>query len=278
MARDTDFQWSEEAVFTALEVIHPGPEKWTVVPGLPNATSWDKSRTCDAMAFGCWRSEGIAIHGYEIKVSRGDWLREIQDPEKGLAFSRRCNYWWIAAPDGVVKVEEMPSDWGLRVVSRNTEGGYSARVKKAATFKANPEWDLNFLVALARACYKKSPDRIADEKATSAAYEEGYKAGAARRERETVGDVRGHLIEERDRYKKAIADFETASGIRIDSYNAGQLGRAFQAFQQLSTNWGGLHSIFQAIEGLQKEATELAQVVGFEKEKPEINGRRKRRR
>lgn len=60
-----------------------------------------------------------ALHGHEIKVSRSDWLRELADPTKADAWKRYCDRWWLVAPPGVGRPEELPDGWGLLVPSRN---------------------------------------------------------------------------------------------------------------------------------------------------------------
>lgn len=58
-----------------------------------------------------------ALHGHEVKVSRGDWLRELQDPSKAAAWSRYCDRWWLVAPSGVARPDELPAGWGLMEVA-----------------------------------------------------------------------------------------------------------------------------------------------------------------
>ncbi|WP_237185509.1 hypothetical protein [Rothia nasimurium] len=55
------------------------------------------------------------VHGFEIKVSRADWLTEHRTAgEKSEAWRSYCNYWWIVVPEqGIVKPEELPEGWGL---------------------------------------------------------------------------------------------------------------------------------------------------------------------
>ena len=54
----------------------------------------------------------MAVHGFEVKVSRSDWLRELKDPCKSEAWSRYCHHWWLVAPRDVVKPGELPENWG----------------------------------------------------------------------------------------------------------------------------------------------------------------------
>jgi len=71
------------------------------------------TRYADAIAVNLWQSRGYAIHGFEIKTERGDWLRELKQPEKAEPFYNYCDYWWVVAPKGIVKEDELPPNWGL---------------------------------------------------------------------------------------------------------------------------------------------------------------------
>lgn len=67
----------------------------------------------DFLAVALWQSLGFAVYGYEIKISRGDWLRELRQPDKARESMARCDFWLLAAPPGVLKsTEELPEYWG----------------------------------------------------------------------------------------------------------------------------------------------------------------------
>lgn len=51
------------------------------------------------------------LHGFEIKVSRSDWLTELRDPTKADAWRRYCDQWWLVAPRDVVR-GDLPEGWG----------------------------------------------------------------------------------------------------------------------------------------------------------------------
>lgn len=65
---------------------------WAVFEEIPNVTGYDADRRADALALGVWPSHGYVFHGFEIKSSRADWLRELQDPTKSDAFSKYCDH------------------------------------------------------------------------------------------------------------------------------------------------------------------------------------------
>lgn len=68
-------------------------------------------RIADAIAIDCWHSSRFALHGYEVKITRSDWLRELRDPDKAEVWAQHCHYWWLIAPPGVVR-DDLPAGWG----------------------------------------------------------------------------------------------------------------------------------------------------------------------
>lgn len=87
---------------------------------------FDATRTLDAVVMDTWPSSGLALHGFEIKVSRADWRRELAEPAKSAAFTRLLDYFWIVAPPDVVQRAELPELWGLL---ETTERGLVAKVQ-----------------------------------------------------------------------------------------------------------------------------------------------------
>jgi len=88
---------------------------------------------------------GMPAHSFEIKVSRPDWLHELRNPSKSEFALRISNYFWLAAPKGVVKKHELPMGDGLIEVS---EDGYCEKVVKASRReKQNPTWEIVLGVA-----------------------------------------------------------------------------------------------------------------------------------
>lgn len=87
----------------------------------------------DLLAVSCWRSDNFVVHGYEVKVSRGDWLRELKSPRKADASMGRCDHWWLAAPAGIVKPGELPQNWGHIEIS---ESGRARAKTKAPALRA----------------------------------------------------------------------------------------------------------------------------------------------
>ena len=74
-----------------------------------------RNRIIDFMAQDTWDSGRQAIHGFEVKVSRSDWLTELRDPDKSEAFRPYMNYWWLVAADKTIVRDDLPQGWGLMV-------------------------------------------------------------------------------------------------------------------------------------------------------------------
>lgn len=83
------------------------------VPECKNGPTHGSTHTrLDAWAIKKSWQNPLAI-GYEIKVSRGDFLRD----EKWRSYLGLCNQFYFVAPHGVIKPEEVPKPAGLIMVS-----------------------------------------------------------------------------------------------------------------------------------------------------------------
>ena len=94
---------------------------WAFLPQVRNQTGYNTTtRTADALAMQLYPSRGLHLHGFEIKVARGDWMTELKNPDKAEEIGRFCDYWWIVSCESVVKIEELPALWGLMVVKNDS--------------------------------------------------------------------------------------------------------------------------------------------------------------
>lgn len=71
------------------------------------------ARRVDALAMHLWHSRGFALHAYEVKVSRSDWLREVKVPAKADEVCQHADYFHVVAPARCVRDDELPDGWGL---------------------------------------------------------------------------------------------------------------------------------------------------------------------
>lgn len=90
-----------------------GPQA-TLLPQVRNSAGFNATRTLDAVSLGFWPSRGMLLEGYEIKVSRSDWLRELKNAAKMEAFVNLLDRIWLVVADrDHVQPGELPEGWGL---------------------------------------------------------------------------------------------------------------------------------------------------------------------
>lgn len=143
------------------------PPEWLLFPEVRSVTGATHGSFADAVAMNVWPSGGLEVHGFEIKVSRGDWLRELKRPEKSAGVRRFCDRWWLAVSEvTIVKPGELPETWGLIVVV----GGAGRVARKAPKLVAEAP-DRTFLASMLRAGHdaQKVEERQAQKGALLAA-------------------------------------------------------------------------------------------------------------
>lgn len=101
-----------------------------------NGTGSNIRRYADALAMNLFPSRGLTLSGFEIKVSRHDWQRELANPKKvEEGIFKYCDHWWITAPQGIVQKDELPPTWGLLELQ---EKKGLRQVVRAPRLKAEP--------------------------------------------------------------------------------------------------------------------------------------------
>lgn len=106
-------------------------EEWVLIFEARDGAGYNgRGGSCDLVAINTWPSRGLEVVGHEVKVSRSDFMKELEDPEKSQAFMRFCDKWWLVVPKpwrSVVKeTGEVPVGWGLLEV--DVEGGRTRQV------------------------------------------------------------------------------------------------------------------------------------------------------
>lgn len=177
----------------------PGAHAWLYE--VRNSTGYSRvARTADALVCSCWPSHGLWLAGIEVKVSRSDWLHELKQPEKAWEVQKFCDYWWLAAPEGVARVDEMPERWGLiELRGRNV-----CVVKRAPKLEPDP-LSMGFVASVLRNQAEKR--RTAEQRSEA----RGREAAAQDLGAEQMEKLRLELAESRNeanRLRQAKEDLE----------------------------------------------------------------------
>lgn len=74
----------------------------------------------DALYVGFTSTSGRILVGHELKVSRADWLHELNSPGKADEWADQCHEWWLVVADpAIVHDGELPAGWGLMSPGRS---------------------------------------------------------------------------------------------------------------------------------------------------------------
>lgn len=93
---------------------------------LTEVTAPNRTNRADAIHVGMWASRGYTVDVHELKISRSDFQRELDNPKKAEAWWPHSNTFWIVAPhEQIAPPELLPAGWGLMV-----PGGRGRRFKK----------------------------------------------------------------------------------------------------------------------------------------------------
>ncbi len=213
---------TEPQIMIALRERYAAPE-YALLPQVRNRTGFSNTvRTADAIVMSLYPSRGLDLMGFEIKVSRSDWLVEKKNPAKAEEIARFCDRWWLVVGDeNIVAPGELPSTWGLLVPRKG--GGLLEKVE-APKLDAAP-MSRKFMASIMRSTADAQKDYVARAE-ISDKLDEAREAG--RLSAINDGDVAAlkQVARERDCLEKAIADFEDASGVKLTTWNAGNIGDA----------------------------------------------------
>lgn len=221
--------------------------EWALFHEVADATGMARRRA-DAIAVNLWESRGLGIHGFEIKVSRADWQREIRAPEKAETIIRNCDHWWIVAPKGVVWEGELPPTWGLYEVDGR---GLTCRIKAPKLPNQHVDGVRPFLASLLRRADQQSGEELARKvREETAAIRARANEDAERQARERTRNYDG--------LKAQVDAFEKQAGIKISEYVGGDtLGKAVALVQLI-----GGEETFHRVTGLHNMIKDMGDRLG----------------
>lgn len=230
--------------------------EWALLEEVAPATGGG-TRYADAVAVNLWQSRGHAVHGFEIKVGRGDWLKELKDPSKAEPVYRYCDHWWIVAPKGIVKDGELPPTWGLLELRE------SGLVQVVAAPRLEPQpLTRAFFASLMRRGYEQL-DRLSERKHKHA-------IDAARSAiNESVRQGVEHSTRRHKELLDKVAKFEAETGLSFDGY-AGPPAAAIKLAMNLQKldGWSGdkrLSQLTHLAEQLERAAKTVHEAVALTK-------------
>ena len=173
-----------------------------------NGTGTKCNRWCDALAVQLWESRGLEIIGFEVKVSRADWIKELKHPEKADAIAQYCHQWYLVVGNAdIVQLGELPTTWGLMVPHTKK----TLKIVKPAVRNEKPKpVDMPFLCAVLRRAVEQHTTKAKLQSEFNRGYDEGYDDG-----KKDIEDKIKWRDERNTKLENQIDEFEKASGFRL---------------------------------------------------------------
>ena len=145
--------------------------EWVVASEVQRTTGWS-DRRYDFVALNCFASNNYKVEVVEIKVSKSDLRRELEEPEKHNVLCEEIDYYSLAAPASVIDLDIIPKKWGVYAVS---DGKLVTR-RRPLALHDEPRKTLprSFAASFLRAAKAQNLERtlLADERQKG--FDEGY--------------------------------------------------------------------------------------------------------
>lgn len=127
-----------------------GYQSHVVLEQVPDGTGLHQGHWIDAVVFNLWEPKGLSRVAFEVKVSRSDFIRELQHPNKYKWVLEAFHEFWFVAPQDVIQVDELPVNVGWMCPRGN-----KLVIKRHAVQNPNPKLDDVLLAAFMRAAAKE---------------------------------------------------------------------------------------------------------------------------
>lgn len=165
------------------------------------------------MAFNMYGSTGYEILGFEIKISRSDWLNELKDMSKSDEIMSYCDKWYLVVPEEkIVQPGELPKNWGLLVLK-----GEKLVQKVRPMQNPTSPMPMHFIASILR----KSGDEVSRIR-NEHVRREDIKNEISEARKQGYEDARGYngkrTEEELSKLRELVKIFEDASGIPFDTW------------------------------------------------------------
>jgi len=150
--------WTAEDIMKLLKARYKtrdrnGYNTNVVLEKVANGTGGFQQRWIDAVVFNMFPSKGLTRSAFEIKVSRSDFIRELQHPEKHQWCKEYFHEFWFIAPKDVLQVGELPTNAGWMCPQKTR-----LCIFKHAVRNDNPKLDNVILASFMRAFGKHLED------------------------------------------------------------------------------------------------------------------------
>ncbi len=223
-------------------------DRYALFFDVPDNVGTNQRRRADAIAVGCWNSVGHLVEGFELKVSRSDWLREVSSVNKSDPFIERCDRWWlVTSSPTIAKLEEVPACWGWMAA---TKGGL--RVQRPAARLPQDDDRLNrlFVIGLLR----KLQESLTNSPEVRQLVESVRKDAESRLD-ERVQSAVSRISRSATEAEARIEKFEKAAGFKLEDWRFGKAGTVIRQLSELSYKGEWRTALAEELQSQEKALT-----------------------
>jgi hypothetical protein len=229
----------------ALEAAYQPPE-WYMGFEVGNSTAANIRRHADAVAINAYPSQGYAIRGFEIKVSKQDLAEELKQGGKSDSVAQYCDYWFLVTPKGLTDGFTLPPTWGVLEYDKG-----KLRQKHKATKIENVAPTRGFLCAMLRG---RERTLVAQAKNVSAEREEQIR-------REAVYGMQ-NATRELAELRAKLKEIHDATGILLTDWTPTQdIIQKLNAAKNIKIIAHGLQSLKRVSGYLDKDITDIREAI-----------------
>ena len=212
--------YSECGITQLLRARYAAPE-WAFLAQVKNRTGYGgKERYLDGIAMGLYPSRGMELFGFEIKVSRSDWIHELKQPDKAEHTVCYCDRFWVVTPKDLIRPGELPPTWGWLSVDAANE---KIKVEVQAPTLSPKPLDRTFIASILRNFDEAwVPAREVNERVES-------RCAAYRRDMEARGNTAlDELSKKLSTKEELLRKFQVATGRRLEDWTLNDVASAIR--------------------------------------------------
>lgn len=194
-----------QEVIERLGRMYPSPQ-YGFLTQVRSGTGYYAARTADALAMSLWPSRGLHLYGFEVKVSRTDWMKELKNPQKAEELASYTHFWYMVfGSEDIFKITEVPEKWGVIVPS-----GKGLKIIKQAPINTEV-LPIDYLVLAG--IFRNVAEQCIPKELLKREMDERYQAG------QSNGEYNYKQIKDQfQEVTKNVSDFENAAGITLKGW------------------------------------------------------------
>lgn len=234
--------------------------EWVFLPQVRSSTG-SADRIADGMAFNMYRSTGYEIIGFEIKVSRSDWLSELKSMSKSNEIMSYCDKWFLVVSDAkIVQDGELPKNWGLLVLK---DGKLSQKVRPT------PQQPVPMPLRFTASVLRRSGDEV-ERIRNQYVKRDDIEAEIEQARKNGYEDARGYngrqTEENLKKIREQVAEFEKSSGLSLEEWRGKEFAKTLGVYVKMAMELNErtleyeIRNIESAISSLEKAVIDIKKI------------------